>query len=83
MEALAAGRPVVTRDLPVLREVFGDTVRYAADIEGFAAQLAAALGEVNRVEAGRALAESMTWEAAARAHVAFYTAHPAPGTAVP
>lgn len=83
MEALAAGRPVVARELPVLREVFGDTVRYAADIEGFAAQLAAALGEVNRVEAGRALAESMTWEAAARAHVAFYTAHPAPGTAVP
>ena len=34
MEALAAGRPVVTRDLPVLREVFGDTVRYASTPDG-------------------------------------------------
>ena len=31
MEALAAGVPVVVRDLPVLREVFGDAVRYASD----------------------------------------------------
>ncbi|WP_344735280.1 MSMEG_0565 family glycosyltransferase, partial [Nocardioides fonticola] len=29
MEALAAGVPVVARDLPVLREVFGTTVAYA------------------------------------------------------
>ncbi len=45
MEALAAGRPVVTRDLPVLREVFGDTVRFAADMAGFAAEMVAALDE--------------------------------------
>ncbi len=79
MEALAAGRPVVTRELPVLREVFGDTVRYAADVPGFAAALADAIGDTSRTDAGRALAESMTWQAAARAHLAFYAAHPRPG----
>ncbi|GFJ83564.1 MSMEG_0565 family glycosyltransferase [Phytohabitans houttuyneae] len=31
MEALAAGVPVVARDLPVLREVFGPAVRFATD----------------------------------------------------
>ncbi|MFA7510729.1 MAG: MSMEG_0565 family glycosyltransferase [Mycolicibacterium vanbaalenii] len=83
MEALAAGRPVVARELPVLREVFGDTVRYASDVEGFADALAAAIGDAGRAAAGRALAESMTWEAAARARLAFYPAHPAPAAAVP
>lgn len=73
MEALAAGRPVVTRDLPVLREVFGDTVRYASDVAGFADALAAAIGDTGRTDAGRALALSMTWEAAADAHIDFYS----------
>lgn len=72
MEALAAGRPVVTRDLPVLREVFGDTVRFAADAAGFAAEMAAALAVPHDPAPGRALARSMTWEAAARAHLDFY-----------
>ncbi|RFA15083.1 glycosyl transferase family 1 [Subtercola boreus] len=40
MEALAAGVPVVARDLPVLREVFGGTVSYASDVAGIAAALA-------------------------------------------
>lgn len=31
MEALAAGVPVVIRDLPVLREVFGDPASFAGD----------------------------------------------------
>ncbi|WP_349269805.1 glycosyl transferase family 1 [Mycolicibacterium parafortuitum] len=83
MEALAAGRPVVTRELPVLREVFGDTVRYARDVPGLAAAIEDALGDTGRVDAGRALAESMTWEAAARAHLAFYAAHPMRAAAVP
>ncbi len=78
MEALAAGRPVVTRDLPVLREVFGDTVRYAADVAGFADALDASIGDTTRVAAGRTLAQSMTWEAAAGAHLAFYGDHPMP-----
>lgn len=72
MEALAAGRPVVTRDLPVLREVFGDTVRFAADVPGFAAEMAAALDHPADPATGRNLAASMTWEAAARAHLDFY-----------
>jgi len=76
MEALAAQRPVVTRDLPVLREVFGDTVQYASDPRGLAEVMAAALGDSSRAAPGRALALSMTWEAAARAHVDFYATHP-------
>lgn len=78
MEALAAGRPVVARDLPVLREVFGDTVRYASDPPGLAAAMAEALTDDGHVYAGRALAASMTWEAAAQAHLRFYAAHPKP-----
>jgi glycosyltransferase involved in cell wall biosynthesis len=77
MEALAAGRPVVARDLPVLREVFGDTVSYASDAEGFAAALAEAVTRGGSA-AGRALAESLTWEAAADRHLEFYAAHPMP-----
>ncbi|MGV0852622.1 MSMEG_0565 family glycosyltransferase [Mycolicibacterium phlei] len=72
MEALAAGRPVVTRDLPVLREVFGTTVRYASDPAGFAAAMVDALGDDGHTAAGRELASSLTWEAAARAHLRFY-----------
>ena len=78
MEALAAGRPVVARDLPVLREVFGDTVRYAADPGRFADALTESMGDDRRADAGRALAESMTWDTAARAHIEFYRAHPRP-----
>ncbi|SEH47154.1 glycosyltransferase, MSMEG_0565 family [Mycolicibacterium rutilum] len=72
MEALAAGRPVVARDLPVLREVFGATVRYAADPAGFASALADSVGDDSRAAAGRALASALTWENAARAHLDFY-----------
>ena len=78
MEALAAGRPVVTRDLPVLREVFGETVEYASTPAGFAAALTAALGGHGEPGPGRALAASLTWEEAARRHVAFYETHPMP-----
>ncbi|OBA77623.1 MSMEG_0565 family glycosyltransferase [Mycolicibacterium mucogenicum] len=75
VEALAAGRPVVARDLPVLREVFGDTVRFAADAPGFATEMAAALQSPPDPVIGRALAESMTWQAAAQAHLDFYRNH--------
>ncbi|GAA2551096.1 MSMEG_0565 family glycosyltransferase [Mycolicibacterium diernhoferi] len=75
LEALAAGRPVVARDLPVLREVFGPTVRYAADVTGFAAELGDALTDPGDPGPGRALALSMTWADAARAHVDFYREH--------
>src|SRR5205814_374296 len=47
MEALAAGVPVVTRDLPVLREVFGEAARFADGPPGFARELRAALDVVH------------------------------------
>ncbi|MEU6641810.1 MSMEG_0565 family glycosyltransferase [Saccharomonospora sp. NPDC046836] len=73
MEALAAGVPVVTRELPVLREVFGGAARFAADPAGFAAQLRAALDDPDSVrEPGRALAAGYTWAKAADEHLALY-----------
>jgi glycosyltransferase-like protein len=80
MEALAAGRPVVTRDLPVLREVFGDTVGYAATPATFADALTEALEDVGDPVPGRALASSLTWEDSARRHLRFYEEHPMPAT---
>ncbi|MEE4025959.1 MSMEG_0565 family glycosyltransferase [Gordonia sp. PKS22-38] len=79
MEALAAGRPVVARELPILREVLGDTVTYAADVDALADELLAArTPDPSRREAGQALARSLTWDAAARAHLDFYADHPHP-----
>jgi glycosyltransferase-like protein len=74
MEALAAGVPVVASDLPVLREVFGSAVRFAADPAALASELSAALDGLPgpRADEGRALAERYTWEAAARAHLNLY-----------
>ncbi|MEV5843986.1 MSMEG_0565 family glycosyltransferase [Streptomyces sp. NPDC051985] len=74
MEALAAGVPLVVRDLPVLREVFGPAARFATT----PAQLAAGLGHALTAEdparraAGRELAAAHTWPEAARRHVALY-----------
>lgn len=51
LEALAAGVPVVTRDLPVLREVLaaaGDAVRFASTPTEFAAALEAFLDSAER-----------------------------------
>jgi glycosyltransferase involved in cell wall biosynthesis len=69
LEALAAGVPVVLRDLPVFREVFGDAVRYAQDPSSLAAAMSAAPLDP---EPGQALARSLTWERAAVAHLAVY-----------
>jgi glycosyltransferase involved in cell wall biosynthesis len=82
MEALAARRPVVARDLPVLREVFGDTVGYAVEVADLADRLAEALvADSARAADGFALAAAHTWDAAARAHLDFYRAHALSGTA--
>lgn len=79
MEALSAGRPVVTRELPILREVFGDTVSYASTVPELADALADALTpDPTRVDAGRSLAASLTWKDAARRHLEFYARHPMP-----
>lgn len=74
MEALAAGVPVVARDLPVTREVFGPAVAYATDVPGIAAALAAAADGTLPVDAaaGRALAARHSWAGAAAAHERFY-----------
>ncbi|QNP68351.1 MSMEG_0565 family glycosyltransferase [Streptomyces roseirectus] len=74
MEALAAGVPLVVRDLPVLREVFADTARFATTHQDLATQLAAALTDdtAARRAKGRALAARHTWATAAERHLAFY-----------
>ncbi|WP_020661183.1 MSMEG_0565 family glycosyltransferase [Amycolatopsis benzoatilytica] len=74
MEALAAGVPVVTRDLPVLREVFGGAARFASDPAGLAEQMRAALAEPGALcQSGRTLAASYDWNTAARAHLSLYS----------
>jgi len=78
MEALAAGIPVVARDLPVLREVFGDTVHYAVTTTEMANGMANALRpDPRRAAHGTALAARFSSERAAQAHLAFYQAHSA------
>lgn len=75
MEALAAGVPVVARDLPVLREVFGETVTYATSPSSIAEALDEALdGEAPAARRGRALAFSHDWDDVARLHELFYRA---------
>jgi glycosyltransferase-like protein len=74
MEALAAGIPIVVRDLPVLREVFDGAATFATTPAGFATGLADAMDHpsVARRAAGTRLAEAHTWTAAARAHLTLY-----------
>lgn len=73
MEALAAGVPVVARDLPVLREVFGDAVDYAGTAGELADRLLAARApDPARAAAGRRLAASCTWDQAALEHERLY-----------
>jgi len=74
MEALAAGVPLVVRDLPVLREVFGHAARFAATREELADQLGRALTHHDPAlgTAGRELAARHTWSEAARRHLDFY-----------
>ncbi|WP_280401749.1 MSMEG_0565 family glycosyltransferase [Nocardia carnea] len=76
MEALAGGVPVVARELPVFREVFGDTVDYAATHEDMAAGMARALRpDPHRAARGRHLAARFDWERTALAHLDFYRRH--------
>ncbi|PRY09759.1 MSMEG_0565 family glycosyltransferase [Kineococcus rhizosphaerae] len=74
MEALAAGVPLVTRDLPVLREVFDGAALFADDPASIAAALRTAVEQpdLDRTERGRRLAARHTWSAAARAHRDLY-----------
>ena len=74
MEALAAGVPLVTSDLPVLQEVFGATALRAGSVEALADALTSAVLSplADARETGRALARTYTWSAAAIAHEALY-----------
>jgi glycosyltransferase-like protein len=73
MEALAAGIPLVARELPVLREVFDGAATFAASPPELAAQLLAArTADPERAAAGRALAARFTWSAAADDHLRRY-----------
>jgi glycosyltransferase involved in cell wall biosynthesis len=51
MEALAAGVPLVVRDLPVLREVFGGAAQFAATPQDLATELGRALTTEDPVRA--------------------------------
>lgn len=70
VEALAAGTPVLASDLPVLREVGGEHVVYAApgDPEAFAAGLRSVLDAPPDPAPGRAAAAALTWRRSALAH---------------
>lgn len=74
MEALAAGVPLVVRDLPVLREVFGPAARFGTTPRELADELGRALTDHDpaRQAAGRELAARHTWSEAARRHLDFY-----------
>lgn len=78
MEALAASTPVVARDLPVIREVFGDAVLYASTPTDITRQLDAVLrgSAATDTAGGVALARAHTWDRAARAHEEFYARVP-------
>lgn len=77
-EAMAAGVPAVASDIPALREVGGEAVRYAdpRDPAGLADALRAALddreGSQLRVAAGRGRARRFRWEETASATLAVY-----------
>jgi glycosyltransferase involved in cell wall biosynthesis len=74
VEALAAGTPVLASDLPVLREVGGEHVVYAApgDADAFAAGLRTVLGAPPDPVAGRSAAAALTWRRSALAHREVY-----------
>ena len=81
LEALAAGTPVVASDLPVLREVGGAHVRYAAvgDAPAFAEALRSVLEDPPDPAAGRSHAAGFTWARSAEAHRAAYALASATG----
>ncbi|MEU0820927.1 glycosyltransferase [Streptomyces mirabilis] len=74
MEPLTAGVPLVVRDLPVLREVFGPAARFADTPEALATAPAHALTSDDPVRAalGREPAARPTWTEVAARHLAFY-----------
>jgi glycosyltransferase involved in cell wall biosynthesis len=78
LQALASGVPVVASDIAVLREVLGDSARFApaGDVRAFASALKSVLipGEVGDVDIarGRLRARTFSWPAVAQRMVAIY-----------
>lgn len=73
MEALAAGVPVVARNMPVLQEVLGGAALFADDVQGISSAIGSALsGGAPDPERGTALARSYRWDSVAAKHEDFY-----------
>ena len=78
LEAMAAGAPVVASDLPALREVGGDAVRFVppGDAGALATEVQAVLADDRlravMVAAGRARAATYRWSNVALATIAAY-----------
>ncbi|MDQ1718248.1 MAG: hypothetical protein QOE89_2201 [Pseudonocardiales bacterium] len=74
MEAMAAGTPVVMRDLPVLREIYAGAAAFANSPSGIADALLAAINAppAGQLADARTLAARYSWPDAAEAHIRFY-----------
>lgn len=78
LEAMAAGTPVVTSDLPVFREWIDDEALFVnvGDVDGLAAALATVLDDqvlrTSLIAKGKILADTYSWESSAHTHLAYY-----------
>ena len=88
LEAMSAGTPVVTSDLPVFREYLQhgrDALLVpVGDVSALSAAIAAVLLDADLrarlVRSGTAVAQAFTWPASARRHLEVYAALPTPAT---
>ncbi|HEX6234536.1 MAG TPA: MSMEG_0565 family glycosyltransferase [Jiangellaceae bacterium] len=88
LEAMAAGLPVITSDIPVFREYLADEDALLVppgDAEALAAAMAKLAGDAtlrSRLGSrGPQLAGRFTWQSSARQHAEFYAALPVPRSA--